>query len=135
MTFGQNLKQLREELGISQRELGERLGIRQQTIAQYEKATEQPKLKTIRRLAEALDIPLYKLVTNWHDFTPDELNDDFEEKNSHAYPHNQHLADNVEDATLFKFLELSYQCLNTTGRKKLIEYANDLSKISEYQKS
>lgn len=134
MTFGQNLKQLREELGISQRELGERLGIRQQTVAQYEKATEQPKLKTIRRLAEALDIPIYKLVTNWHDFAPGELSDDFQEKNSQPYTHKPDLTANTENEALFKSLELSFESLNAAGRKKLVEYANDLAKISEYTK-
>lgn len=134
MTFGQNLKQLREELGISQRELGERLGIRQQTVAQYEKATEQPKLKTIRRLAEAMDIPIYKLVTNWQDFAPGELGDDFQEKKAQSYTHKPDIETNAENAVLFKSLELSFENLNATGRKKLVEYANDLTKISEYNK-
>ena len=61
MTFGENLKAIREQKGLSQRELGERLGVRQQTVAQYENAEDQPKMKTIRRLATALDIPIYRL--------------------------------------------------------------------------
>ena len=134
MTFGQNLKQLREELGISQRELGERLGIRQQTVAQYEKATEQPKLKTIRRLAEAMDIPIYKLVKNWQDFAPGVLGDDFQEKKAQSDTHKPDIETNAENAVLFKSLELSFENLNATGRKKLVEYANDLTKISEYNK-
>ena len=46
MTFGENLKAIREQKGLSQRELGELLGVKQQTIAQYEKANDPPKIKT-----------------------------------------------------------------------------------------
>ncbi len=76
MTFGENLKAIREQKGLSQRELGERLGVRQQTVAQYENAEDQPKMKTIRRLATALDIPIYRLVSNWQDFSSDEFCED-----------------------------------------------------------
>ena len=75
-TFGENLKVIREQKGLSQSELGERLGVRQQTVAQYEKAEEQPKMKTIRRLASALDVPMYRLVTNWQEFSSDEFCED-----------------------------------------------------------
>ena len=76
MTFGENLKAIREQKGLSQRELGERLGVRQQTVAQYENAEDQPKMKTIRRLATALDIPIYRLFSNWQDFSSDEFCED-----------------------------------------------------------
>lgn len=76
MTFGENLKAIREQKGLSQRELGERLGVRQQTVAQYENAKDQPKMKTVRRLATALDIPIYKLVSNWQEFSSDEFRED-----------------------------------------------------------
>ena len=85
-------------------------------------------------LAEAMDIPIYKLVTNWQDFAPGELGDDFQEKKAQSYTHKPDLEANAENAVLFKSLELSFENLNATGRKKLVEYANDLTKISEYNK-
>ena len=46
MTFGERVKELRLKKGLSQRELGERMGgITQQTIAQYEKSENYPKLE------------------------------------------------------------------------------------------
>ena len=63
MTFGERVKELRLKKGLSQRELGERMGgITQQTIAQYEKSENYPKLETIRRIAKALDVPFDNLV-------------------------------------------------------------------------
>ena len=62
MTFGERLKAIREQKGLSQRELGERLGVRQQTIAQYEKAVDLPKMKTIEKIAKALNISTKELL-------------------------------------------------------------------------
>ena len=42
---------------LSQRELGQRMGgIKQQTIAQYEKKEKAPKLETVLKIADALGI-------------------------------------------------------------------------------
>ncbi len=62
MDFGKRLKAIRLSKELSQRELGEKLGVRQQTIAQYERSTVSPKSETIFRLAKALDIPAFELM-------------------------------------------------------------------------
>ena len=62
MTFGEKIKKIRQDKGISQRELGIRLGVRQQTVAQYEKIEEPPKFETIRRIAEALEVPFDEVI-------------------------------------------------------------------------
>lgn len=61
LTFGERLKKIRQEKGMSQRELGEILGVTQQTIAQYEKIKETPKAETLLRLANALGVSIYEL--------------------------------------------------------------------------
>ena len=56
-TFGGKLKTLRIMHNLSQRELGQRMGgIKQQTIAQYEKKEKAPKLETVLKIADALGI-------------------------------------------------------------------------------
>ena len=77
MTFGEKLKKVREKKGISQRVLGERMNVTQQTIAQYEKALNTPKLVTIRKLAKALEVPLSELIEDWEQFSAEELRKDF----------------------------------------------------------
>lgn len=62
MSFGRKIKQIRESKGLSQRELGERLGVTQQTIAQYEKINEPPKAGTIKKIADALEVDTSKLL-------------------------------------------------------------------------
>ena len=55
MTFGEKMKEIRQRNGISQRELGTKLDVSQQTIAQYEKAIEAPKESTLTKIANALE--------------------------------------------------------------------------------
>ena len=56
-TFGEKLKTLRIMHNLSQRELVQRMGgIKQQTIAQYEKKEKAPKLETVLKIADALGI-------------------------------------------------------------------------------
>lgn len=55
--FGEKLKELREERNLSQKELGDKMGgITQQTIARYEKKETVPKLETVSKIADALEI-------------------------------------------------------------------------------
>lgn len=62
MTLGENIKAFRKKRGLSQRELGERIGMTQQQIAQYENSTRTPKVETIQRLAQALDTTVEKIA-------------------------------------------------------------------------
>jgi predicted RNase H-like HicB family nuclease/DNA-binding XRE family transcriptional regulator len=51
-----HLRWARQDLGLSQKELAERLGVSQQQVAKLENPDENPTLKTIERAAEALGI-------------------------------------------------------------------------------
>ncbi len=57
-----NLKLLRQKLGISQRELSEKLGIPQTTLFSYETNTNEPSIQTLIKLADFYNISLDELV-------------------------------------------------------------------------
>lgn len=61
MSVGENIKRIRKERHLSQRELGEKLGISQQMVGQYENNPTPPKLETLQKIATALDVPVYIL--------------------------------------------------------------------------
>ena len=65
MTTGQLIKAARKQAGLTQKELGERLGITYQTIAQWENDLRNPKSETLMRIAGALDVA-------WTDLVPEE---------------------------------------------------------------
>lgn len=62
MAIGDNIRYHRRKLGISQKELGEKLGgISQQQIGQWENGSANPKLETQIKIAAALNVPVSRL--------------------------------------------------------------------------
>jgi transcriptional regulator with XRE-family HTH domain len=53
--FGLALRGMRQRVGLSQRELAERIGTTQSAVARMEKGSMQPKFCTLEKLAEALE--------------------------------------------------------------------------------
>lgn len=65
MSIGKNIKQARKRAGMTQKELGEKLGISQAAVGQFEKENSNPKLETLRRIAIALNVDLDELVDDF----------------------------------------------------------------------
>jgi transcriptional regulator with XRE-family HTH domain len=61
--LGARLRELREERGLSQRELGSRLGILQSKLSKYESGTHQPSLRTLVRMANLFAVSTDYLLT------------------------------------------------------------------------
>jgi putative transcriptional regulator len=61
--LGARLRELREERGWSQRELGTRLGILQSKLSKYESGTHQPSLRTLVRMASVFAVTTDYLLT------------------------------------------------------------------------
>ncbi len=56
MTIGERIRETRKSRGLTQRELGERLGLSYQSIAQWENDLRKPKFETIQKIADALGV-------------------------------------------------------------------------------
>jgi ribosome-binding protein aMBF1 (putative translation factor) len=56
--LGQEVRALREAMGLSQRELAERMGTTQSVIARLEGGGSRPSLTTLERIAEALGMTI-----------------------------------------------------------------------------
>lgn len=170
MTTGELIQSARKKAGLTQRELGERLGITYQTVAQWENNLRNPKYNTLQRIAKALDVHPMDLVVPL-DFPPEKIHDavqivfhqdqydkktinDAWEVLIHAKPigpaftkedfNNPHIAkmdkwlDELEvigytfsddEAQLIEF----FSKLNSLGRQKAIERAQELTEIPRYK--
>lgn len=53
---GDRLKKRREELGLSQQELGDRIGMAYQAISRYETNRADPSAETLARIATSLEV-------------------------------------------------------------------------------
>lgn len=62
MTIGERIFAARKNAGLTQLELGKKLGVSQQMIAQFEKSRRNPKLETIEKIAFALNVPVIELL-------------------------------------------------------------------------
>ena len=62
MPFGENIRKLREEKGMSQAELADKVGVTQSMIARYETYVKVPNIQTSVELAKVLGTTGEKLV-------------------------------------------------------------------------
>ena len=62
MTLGEMIRRLREEAGLSQQELAERLFVSRQTVSRWESGSRTPDIMTAKKIAALLGATLDELV-------------------------------------------------------------------------
>jgi transcriptional regulator with XRE-family HTH domain len=62
VSFAENLRRRRKELGLSQEQLGTRANIQMADISRYESGSRDPRITTVARLAQALEVPIAELL-------------------------------------------------------------------------
>lgn len=62
MTTGQRIRSARKERGLTQKALGELLGVTQATVGQYETNPNPPKIETLQKIALQLNVPIAYLI-------------------------------------------------------------------------
>ncbi|WP_302759646.1 helix-turn-helix transcriptional regulator [Amedibacillus dolichus] len=95
--FSEKLKAARKQRGLSQAALGKLLDVQAKTISNWENGKSEPNLKTINKLCEVLNIPLYSLISKDVDYQL-----------------------NYEEAFVIK----KYRELNDDGKKMIINLLN-----------
>ncbi len=129
MSIGDNIRRIRKDKKLTQKELGEKLeGISQQQIGQWENGIKIPKLETIQKIATALEIPMFDLINM------DEYNNLIDTKVEEQIQNDiksgkVHLV--TEDE---KELTANYLKLNTTGKTEARKRVHELTEIPRYTK-
>ena len=62
--FGENLKKVREEKGITQQTLADQLDVTRQTVSRWEGGSRYPDLMTAKKMAQYLDVSLDDLLSD-----------------------------------------------------------------------
>lgn len=60
--FGDNLKQLREQRGLTQNDLAEAIGMHATHLSKYERNLASPSVEVVKKLSEALDVSADLLI-------------------------------------------------------------------------
>ena len=109
MSIGERIKERREELGITQIQLAELIGVTKGAIGNYETDANSPKASIMYKVFEALQCDANYI-----------FQDEMKNKNALA---------EADRALLRKF-----HLLNEEGQEKLVDYADDLVKSEKYKK-
>ena len=148
--IGENVKRLRSEKGMTQKELAAALGVSYQMVQTWERGARNPKMETIQKIAAALGV-------SWLDLMPKEaLNantiEDFAKGNSELAQElvqqlpketarlMQQLHDvataprhgEITDPDIQKVSDIM-QTMNDTGRRVAVERVQELAQIPAYQ--
>lgn len=62
MSLGDRIREMREDQGLNQSELAERVGTSQSTISQLEKGKRNPSYRTLQNVADALAVSVSYLL-------------------------------------------------------------------------
>ena len=62
MTVGDRIRALRKEKGLTQKELGQKLGVSASMIGQYETNVRKPKFETLEKIAVSLGVNITEIV-------------------------------------------------------------------------
>lgn len=111
MGIGQNIKEIRKSKGMTQKQLGNLLGVTQAAIGQFENDKANLTIETVNKIAAALNVDPYSLYS--FEMASDAI-----------------LNASINEDTLLD----CYRILNSKGQEKAIEQVEMLTKIPEYQK-
>lgn len=126
MNFGESIKRIRKEKGLTQKELGEKLGISQAAIGQFESNKANPKMETMQKIADALNVSLNDLVPDSYERN---IQEGFE-LSATDYSHIEAMANHKiftdkERKKIFEKIEHYRKILVTMNdRDKLLEYSS-----------
>jgi transcriptional regulator with XRE-family HTH domain len=68
--LGERIRRRRKERGLSLRALGEEIGVTASFLSQIERGLASPSINTLRRVAEALDTPIFQFLADSQEKSP-----------------------------------------------------------------
>ena len=131
LTIGEKIKKARKAAGLTQKELGERLGVQQATISSFEKNKTSIKVITAERIANAIGCDIYDIITVedvinrskqiLESFNPDDWKDATNEVRSELLT-----------PQLKEIIDSSFAELNIKGKKEAAKRVEELTHIDKY---
>ena len=118
MNIGENIRRARKNAGLTQKELGEKLGISAAAVGQFEKKNSNPHNSTVQKIAAVLEISPLSLYNQ-------EPSQNMLQR-THTYA--EHLSS--QETRLLAYFHM----LNSTGQQECLKRMKELTQLAEYQK-
>lgn len=137
MTIGEKLRICRKWANLTQKELGEKIGIDGATVGKYERGILNPKRETLIKFEDALN---YVHGTFYRDTDETPQNgrnvvDDFDGLGiEYADIETEQVTQSATQKQLNKYLESTFLKLNEEGQRVAIERMEELAQIPKYQR-
>lgn len=138
MTVGTRIQKARKRANLSQKELGDRLGVSASMIGQYENDLRNPKLATLQKISAVLGIHWTNLAD---EITSAAYDAGFEEGvNEDVNQWKRHLSLSLSQQFGYSHsdIEISliklFSQLTEEGQQKAIERVEELTEIPKYRK-
>ena len=138
MTTGQRIKNARKAARMTQKELGEKIGVTFQAVAQWENDLRKPKFETLQRIADALNVEVKTLDER---FTTRLVLEDFFNDGLPPSRMPNYLFENSDGAlieasmgTSVGQLLYSFSSLNEIGQQEAIRRVDELTEVPKYQR-
>lgn len=122
LKVGEQIKFYRKQKGYTQKKLGQLCGMADSAIRRYEAGRANPKIETLAKIANALDLTIEDFLDISYIGNSKRLNESYEKSN------------NLENMNLLleKNLLSHFNKLNNDGKEKAVEQVEILTKINEY---
>ena len=134
MTIAENIRRIRKEKHMTQKQLGSLCGMDEANIRKYELGKINPKIETAERIAEALGVNVIELMDlgidgiRLHKDTVDMKTDRFMTQQD-KLRQGKYIEDKVE----IELLE-NFQKLNSTGQTEARKRVQELTEIPRYRR-
>lgn len=128
MTIGEKIRNLRKEKGLTQKSLGELCGINEANIRKYESNKQNPKVITLKKIADALDVNYLDLL-EVESHTRQSDDDGICVLSENDFPLQQIV--DVDD-TNKKIIDDCYKKLNSDGKSEAAKRIQELSELKKY---
>lgn len=135
MKVGERIREIRKSKKLSQKNLGDLLGVSQAMVAQYENGDRNPKIEQLQKIAVALDVSIDQFLSSEEQmFSKDTLYFLGSDKSLQNLP--EQASSGAEITTHDEDYFISrVKKLNLSGLSRLDEHVEDLLKIPDYRKA
>ena len=134
MTTGERIRAARKNAGLTQKQLGKRLNISYQTVAQWENGLRNPKFETLCKIAQAVNCPIADL------FAEDDIPFVRIGYETGRQIGRKEWIEYLEKMLGYSFSDAEQEIvnllakLNPEGQAKAVERVEELTEIPKYQK-
>ena len=133
MTVGEKIKELRIQKGMTQKELGKKCGFADSAIRRYELGHANPKLETIQKISNALEVPIWTLLgISKQEAVLAYENDYFNKTEYETSELSPMIKNNIIQEARFNKLKNAYNSLNDSGQQEAIKRVKELTEIRRY---